>query len=114
MAINVFKPVHGRLLVDRKAKDSKSFGGVFVPEGTAVDPFVEATVVESSEGYRNDFGNWVPSQFEAGDRVIVGHGGGIPIRLNGRELILLREQEIFGFVIQESGDTENKDASNVE
>lgn len=103
--IEIFKPINGRLLVDRDAPSEASFGGVLLPGSVAVDPFVAATVVAASEGYYNDFGTWIVSEFKIGDRIIVGRAGGIPIRLNGREVILLREQEVFGFVINKEEGT---------
>jgi chaperonin GroES len=96
MATNI-RPLHDRLIVRRIAESAQARGGIIIPE-TAQEKPQEGEVVAAGEGkYRTD-GVRQPLDVRAGDRVLFGKYSGSEIKLNGEELLIMREDEILGII----------------
>jgi chaperonin GroES len=96
MATNI-RPLHDRVVVRRIAEGEQAHGGIIIPDAARERP-QEGEVVAVGEGkYRTD-GVRQSLDVRAGDRVIFGKYGGSEIKLDGEELLIMREDEIFGIV----------------
>ncbi len=91
------RPLHDRVIVRRIAEDEQMRGGIIIPD-TAREKPQEGVVVAVGEGkYRTDGVRQSPD-VRAGDRVLFGKYSGAEVKLNGEELLIMREDEIFGIV----------------
>lgn len=90
-----FKPLHDRVLVKRIEQDSKTSGGIIIPENAKEKP-VEGEVLAVGSGARDEKGNLVPLEVKVGDRVIFGKWSGTEIKLDQEEHLILKESDIFG------------------
>ena len=90
-----FRPLHDRVLVRRVESDEKTAGGLIIPE-TAKEKPQEGEVVSVGEGARDDGGNRVALDVKAGDRILFGKWSGTEVKLNGEELLIMKESDIMG------------------
>jgi len=91
------RPLYDRVLVKRVEEQSKSKGGLFLPESAKEKPS-EGIVIAVGQGRLTDSGEIRPLAVKEGDRVVFGRYGGTEIKVEGEERIVLREDEIFGIV----------------
>jgi len=91
------RPLYDRVLVKRVEEETKSKGGLFLPESAKEKPS-EGIVLAVGQGRLTDSGDVKPLAVKAGDRVVFGRYGGTEIKVDGEERIVLREDEIFGIV----------------
>jgi len=91
------RPLYDRVLVKRVQEESKSKGGLFLPESAKEKPS-EGIVLAVGQGRLTDKGEIKPLAVKEGDRVVFGRYGGTEIKVDGEERIVLREDEIFGIV----------------
>jgi chaperonin GroES len=91
------RPLYDRILVRRVAEEEKTKGGIIIPD-TAKEKPSEGEVVAVGSGKVNEKGQVRPLEVKAGDRILFGKYSGNEIKLDGDELIILREDEILGVV----------------
>src|SRR3954463_4650991 len=94
-----FKPLHDRLLVRRVESDEKTKGGIIIPD-TAKEKPMEGEVVAAGPGARGEDGKLQPMELRAGDRVLFGKWSGTEVKLEGEELIIMKESDIMGVLEQ--------------
>ena len=92
-----FKPLHDRVVVRRLEGDTKTTGGIIIPD-TAKEKPMEGEVVSVGPGARNDKGELVPMDVKAGDRILFGKWSGTEVKLNGEELLIMKESDIMGII----------------
>ena len=90
-----FRPLHDRVLVRRTDSDEVSSGGIIIPD-TAKEKPMEGEVVAAGPGARDDRGAVHPLDVGEGDRVLFGKWSGTEIRIDGEELLVMRESDIMG------------------
>ena len=95
------RPLHDRILAKRAAAEGKTSGGLFIPD-TAKEKPQEGEVVAVGEGKYRDDGTRQSLDVKAGDRVLFGKYSGSEIKLDGEELLIMREDEILG-IVQRAG-----------
>jgi chaperonin GroES len=91
------RPLYDRILVRRVAEEEKTKGGIIIPD-TAKEKPSEGEVVAVGSGKVNEKGQLRPLEVKAGDRILFGKYSGNEIKVDGDELIILREDEILGVV----------------
>jgi chaperonin GroES len=96
MAIN-FKPLHDRVLVRRVEADEKTSGGIIIPD-TAKEKPQEGEVVAVGSGARAEDGTVTPLDVKAGDKILFGKWSGTEVKLEGEDLIIMKESDILGIV----------------
>lgn len=90
-----FRPLHDRVLIKRIDAEEKTAGGIIIPD-TAKEKPQEGEVVAVGPGAVNDKGERVALDVKAGDRVLFGKWNGTEIKLDGQDLIIMKENEIMG------------------
>ena len=91
------RPLHDRVLVKRLEENTKTAGGIIIPD-TAKEKPSEGIVEAVGDGYRAETGQVVPLNVKVGDKVLFGKWSGSDVKLNGEERLLIREAEILGVV----------------
>ena len=96
-----FRPLHDRVVVKRVAEEEKTKGGILIPD-TAKEKPMEGEVVAVGPGARNDQGQLVPMDLKTGDRILFGKWSGTEVKIDGEELLIMKESDIMG-VVEQSG-----------
>ena len=97
MAKTKFRPLHDRVVVRRIAAEEKTKGGIIIPD-TAKEKPQEGEVVAVGPGGRDESGKLIPIDIKAGDRVLFGKWSGNEIKLDGEELLIMKESDIMGVI----------------
>ncbi|KEO89813.1 molecular chaperone GroES [Erythrobacter longus] len=92
-----FRPLHDRVLVRRIEADTKTAGGIIIPDSAQEKPS-EGEIVAVGEGTRDDAGNRVALDVKAGDRVLFGKWGGTEVKVDGEDLLIMKESDIMGII----------------
>ncbi len=92
-----FRPLHDRVLVRRLEEDEKTVGGIIIPD-TAKEKPMEGKVVAVGPGARNESGVLSPLDVKAGDRILFGKWSGSEVKINGEELVIMKESDIMGII----------------
>src|SRR5258708_23346813 len=92
-----FRPLHDRVVVRRLAAEEKTSGGIIIPD-TAQEKPMEGEVVAAGPGARNEQGQIVALDVKAGDRVLFGKWSGTEVKLDGEELLIMKESDIMGII----------------
>ena len=92
-----FKPLHDRVVVSRFAEETKTAGGIIIPD-TAQEKPSEGKIVAVGNGVRGEDGSVTPLDVKEGDHVLFGKFGGTEIKVDGEELMILRESDILGII----------------
>jgi len=92
-----FRPLHDRVLVRRVAQEAKTTGGIIIPD-TAQEKPMEGEVIAVGPGARGEDGKVHPLDVNAGDRVLFGKWSGTEIKIDGEELMIMKEGDIMGLV----------------
>jgi chaperonin GroES len=92
-----FRPLHDRVLVRRIEADEKSSGGIIIPD-TAKEKPQEGEVIAVGAGTRDEAGKLTPLDVKAGDRILFGKWSGTEVRLDGQDLLIMKESDILGIV----------------
>src|SRR6201993_505080 len=92
-----FRPLHDRVLIRRVEAEEKSSGGIIIPD-TAKEKPMEGEVVAVGPGARGEDGKLQPLDVKAGDRVLFGKWSGTEVKLDGEDLIIMKESDIMGVV----------------
>ena len=96
-----FRPLHDRVVVRRLTAEAKTSGGIIIPD-TAQEKPMEGEVVAAGPGARNEAGQLVPLDVKAGDRILFGKWSGTEVKLDGEDLLIMKESDILGIVEGES------------
>src|SRR6187551_573618 len=92
-----FRPLHDRVVVRRIDAEEKTAGGIIIPD-TAKEKPQQGEVIAVGPGARDDAGKLVPLDVKAGDRVLFGKWSGTEVKLDGEELLIMKESDIMGIV----------------
>ena len=90
-----FRPLHDRVLVRRVTAEEKTAGGIIIPD-TAKEKPQEGEIVSVGSGTVNEKGEVRPLDVKAGDRILFGKWSGTEVKLNGEELLIMKESDIMG------------------
>ena len=101
------RPLHDRVLIKRIEEQETVRGGIIIPD-TAKEKPQEGEVVAAGTGKRLENGQVIPLEVKAGDRVLFGKYSGTEIKLDGEELLILREDEILGILASNSSTAKKK------
>jgi len=97
MANLKFRPLHDRVVVRRVESEEKTAGGIIIPD-TAKEKPQEGEVVAVGPGARDDAGKIVALDVKAGDRVLFGKWSGTEVKLEGEDLLIMKESDIMGIL----------------
>ncbi|MCB5203086.1 co-chaperone GroES [Neorhizobium sp. T786] len=97
MASTNFRPLHDRVVVRRVESEAKTKGGIIIPD-TAKEKPQEGEIVAVGTGTRDDKGNIVALDVKAGDRVLFGKWSGTEVKLDGEDLLIMKEADIMGII----------------
>ena len=92
-----FTPLHDRVLVRRLESDEKTAGGLIIPESAKEKP-AEGEIVSVGEGARKDSGELIAMSVKAGDKVLFGKWSGTEVKIDGEELLIMKESDILGIM----------------
>jgi chaperonin GroES len=94
-----FRPLHDRVVVKRVEQEEKTRGGIIIPD-TAKEKPQEGEVIAVGPGARNEDGEIVPLDVKAGDRVLFGKWSGTEVKIDGEELLIMKESDLLGIIEQ--------------
>ena len=103
-----FRPLHDRVVVRRVTQEAKTAGGIIIPD-TAQEKPMEGEVIAVGPGARNEKGEVVAPEVKAGDRVLFGKWSGNEVKIDGEELLIMKESDIMGII--EGGAKSSKKAA---
>jgi chaperonin GroES len=92
-----FRPLHDRVVVKRIEAETKTLGGIIIPD-TAKEKPQEGEVVAVGPGGRDDSGKLIPLDLKAGDRVLFGKWSGTEVKIDGQDLLIMKESDILGVI----------------
>src|SRR5579871_2463314 len=92
-----FRPLHDRVVVRRIEAEEKTKGGIIIPD-TAKEKPQEGEVVAVGSGARDESGKLVPLDVKAGDRVLFGKWSGTEVKIDGEDLLIMKESDIMGII----------------
>jgi chaperonin GroES len=92
-----FRPLHDRVVIQRVEEEEKTKGGIIIPD-TAKEKPMEGKVIAVGPGARGDDGKIHPLDVKKGDRVLFGKWSGTEVKLDGEELIIMKESDIMGVI----------------
>ena len=92
-----FRPLHDRVLVRRVDAETKTAGGIIIPD-TAQEKPQEGEVVAAGSGARAEDGKITPLDVKAGDKILFGKWSGTEVKINGEDLLIMKESDILGIV----------------
>ena len=97
MAKTTFRPLHDRVVVKRIDAEQKTKGGIIIPDTVKEKP-QEGEVVAAGPGVRDEAGKINPLEVKAGDRVLFGKWSGTEVKIDGQDLLIMKESDILGIV----------------
>ena len=92
-----FRPLHDRVLVRRVEADEKTAGGIIIPD-TAKEKPQEGEVIAVGPGLRDESGRLIPLDVKAGDLVLFGKWSGTEVKIEGEDLLIMKESDILGII----------------
>jgi chaperonin GroES len=92
-----FRPLHDRVLVRRIEQQEKTAGGIIIPD-TAKEKPQEGEVIAAGAGTTTEHGKLLPLDVKAGDRILFGKWSGTEVRVDGEDLLIMKESDILGIV----------------
>ncbi len=92
-----FRPLHDRVLIRRLEHEDRTAGGIIIPD-TAQEKPMEGEIVAVGSGTRSEDGTVHPLDVKAGDRILFGKFSGTEVKMDGEELIIMRESDIMGVI----------------
>jgi len=92
-----FRPLHDRVLVRRVEQDGKTAGGIIIPD-TAKEKPQEGEVIAVGPGGRRDDGTLIEMDVKAGDRILFGKWSGTEVKIDGEDLLIMKESDILGVI----------------
>ena len=103
-----FRPLHDRVVVKRVEEEGKTKGGIIIPD-TAKEKPMEGEIVAVGPGARDEKGNLVALDVKKGDRILFGKWSGTEIKIDGQDLLIMKESDIMGII--EGGSASMKKAA---
>ena len=97
MAKTKFRPLHDRVVVRRVESEEKTKGGIIIPD-TAKEKPQEGEIIAVGSGARDEAGKLVPLDVKAGDRILFGKWSGTEVKLDGEDLLIMKESDIMGII----------------
>jgi chaperonin GroES len=97
MAKLKFRPLHDRVVVKRIEAEEKTAGGIIIPD-TAKEKPMQGEIVAVGPGGRDESGKLIPIDLRAGDKVLFGKWSGTEVKLDGDELLIMKESDIMGVI----------------
>src|SRR3954469_10959972 len=94
-----FRPLHDRVLLRRVEQEEKTRGGIFIPD-TAQEKPMEGEIVAVGPGARDEAGKRHPLEVKSGDRVLFGKWSGTEVKIDGEDLMIMKESDLMGVVDQ--------------
>jgi chaperonin GroES len=104
-----FRPLHDRVVVRRISAEEKTTGGIIIPD-TAQEKPQQGEVVAAGPGARGEDGKLAPLDVKVGDRVLFGKWSGTEVKIDGEELLIMKESDIMG-VLEDAGASGKKKAA---
>ena len=92
-----FRPLHDRVVVRRIEEDTKTAGGIIIPD-TAKEKPMQGEIVSAGPGARDESGKIVPLDVKKGDRILFGKWSGTEVKIDGQELLIMKESDILGVI----------------
>jgi len=92
-----FRPLHDRVVVRRITAEEKTAGGIIIPD-TAKEKPMEGEVIAAGPGARNEQGQLVALDVKSGDRVLFGKWSGTEVKIDGEDLLIMKESDIMGII----------------
>jgi chaperonin GroES len=92
-----FRPLHDRVVVRRLEEDTKTAGGIIIPD-TAKEKPMQGEVVAVGPGARDDSGKIIPLDLKPGDRVLFGKWSGTEVKIDGEDLLIMKESDVLGVI----------------
>ncbi len=92
-----FRPLHDRILVRRVGEESKTAGGIIIPE-TAKEKPIQGEIIAAGPGARDDAGKLIPLDVKVGDRVLFGKWSGTEVKIDGEDLLIMKESDVLGVI----------------
>ena len=92
-----FRPLHDRVVVRRLEAEEKTAGGIIIPD-TAKEKPMEGEIVAAGPGARDETGKLVPLDVKSGDRILFGKWSGTEVKIDGEELLIMKESDVMGVV----------------
>ncbi len=92
-----FRPLHDRVLVRRVEEDTKTAGGIIIPD-TAQEKPMQGEIVSAGNGAKAEDGSVTALDVKAGDKVLFGKWSGTEVKMNGEELLIMKESDIMGII----------------
>jgi chaperonin GroES len=92
-----FRPLHDRVVVRRLEQEEKTSGGIIIPD-TAKEKPMEGEIIAAGSGARNETGQLVPLDVKVGDRVLFGKWSGTEVKIDGEDLMIMKESDIMGVI----------------
>ena len=92
-----FRPLHDRVLIRRVESEEKTAGGIIIPD-TAKEKPMQGEIIAVGPGARDDSGKLVPLEVKKGDRVLFGKWSGTEVKIDGQELLIMKESDILGII----------------
>jgi chaperonin GroES len=96
MALNV-QPLHDRVLIKRLDEPEKQYGSIIIPD-TAKEKPMEGKVISVGPGARDEHGKLQPLDVKKGDRILFGKWSGTEVKLDGKDLLIMKESDIMGII----------------
>ena len=90
-----FRPLHDRVVVKRLDSETKTTGGIIIPDTAAEKP-QQGEIVAVGPGARDESGKLVPIDLKKGDRVLFGKWSGTEVKIDGQELLIMKESDVMG------------------
>ena len=90
-----FRPLHDRVVVRRTEEDTKTAGGIIIPD-TAKEKPMQGEIIAVGPGGRDEAGRLVPLEVKKGDRVLFGKWSGTEVKIDGQDLLIMKESDIMG------------------
>jgi chaperonin GroES len=90
-----FRPLHDRVVVERIDADAKSAGGILIPDSAQEKPS-QGEIVAVGPGGRDEAGKLIPIDLKKGDRVLFGKWSGTEVKIDGQDLLIMKESDIMG------------------
>ncbi len=95
-----FTPLHDRVLVRRVDSEETTTGGLIIPDSAKEKP-QEGEVISCGEGARKDSGELIPMAINAGDTILFGKWSGTEVKIDGEDLLIMKESDILGIIVAE-------------
>ena len=92
-----FRPLHDRVVVKRLEAEEKTIGGIIIPD-TAKEKPMQGQIIAAGPGARNEQGQIVALDVKAGDKILFGKWSGTEVKIDGEELLIMKESDIMGII----------------